>query len=93
MTISNGTLVVFLLTSWLTGCAILKGAGPGLEACAGFKLMRVTDPVVRGSEEWRKAINLGVFEHLIEADRDILTPALAGQILAHNDFYKKVCSL
>jgi hypothetical protein len=85
------TLVVFLLTSWLTGCAILSGAGPGLEACAGFKPFRLKDPVVRGTFEWDRSINLGVFEHLIEPDRDILTTSLAGQILAHNDFYRKVC--
>ena len=78
--------VVLILIVLLPSCA---APSPPPDACAWTKEIRVQLPIVIGSREYNDAagLPLGAF-----ANRDILTPGTAGQIVAHNRAVRAFCS-
>lgn len=70
----------------LASCASEPSLVP--DSCAGFRVIRPIDPVVRGDAIWRSVPH----GSLIEAGRDILTPETARAIVAHNRAYGRFCA-
>jgi hypothetical protein len=73
------------LTLWLTSCGASPTPIP--DSCAGFRPIRLADPVVRGDATWRATPPA----ELAEAPRDILTRDTAAQLVAHNRAYARFC--
>lgn len=76
-------LALIVLLAFLTSCA--ETPLPAPDACAWVKPIETKQAVVRGSSTF----NTATPGDLYAAERDILTPATAGQIVAHN---KKVAA-
>lgn len=70
----------------LTSC--VSDPIPISDSCAGFRPVRPLDPVVRGDATWRATPHV----ELIEAERDILMPETAREIVAHNRAYARFCA-
>lgn len=63
---------------------------PAIDSCAWVKEIRTTDAIVRGSDQF-EILTATDPRELASSRRDILSPATAGQIVAHNRKRLQIC--
>ena len=74
----------------ISSASCSQAPSPAIDSCSWVKPITLTRPIVRGSQTF-----LGLSDddrlELFEAERDIVTQATAGQIVAHNRAVKRLC--